>query len=68
MASVNGGKCEEEEEDEDEEVVRTTEISFGQVKWNLTDSDGQLNIAQFEMKKFFYEKVRGKRCCIWLAS
>ena len=38
-------------------MARTTEVSLGRVKWNLTDKDGQLNLAQFEMKDFLYEKV-----------
>ena len=45
-------------EEEEEVVVRVTEVSFGKVRWSLTDRDGQLNIAQFEMNKFFYEKVK----------
>ncbi|CAK8698010.1 unnamed protein product [Clavelina lepadiformis] len=44
-------------QDDELAVVRTTEVSFGQVKWHLTDADGQLNIAQFEMRDFLYEKI-----------
>ena len=46
------------EDDEEVSDIRTTEVSFGQVKWHLTDADGQLNIAVFELRDFFYEKVR----------
>jgi len=47
----------EEAVEEEASVARTTEVTFGHVKWHLTDADGQLNIAQFEMKQFLYEKV-----------
>ena len=52
----------QEVEEEEASVVRTTEVSLGRVKWHLTDKDGQLNLAQFEMKDFLYEKVR--KCCL----
>ncbi|XP_078495659.1 bridge-like lipid transfer protein family member 2 [Ciona intestinalis] len=45
------------DEEEEASVVRTTEVTFGEVKWHVTDKDGQLNIAQFEMRDFLYEKV-----------
>nr|CAB3258519.1 UPF0378 protein KIAA0100-like [Phallusia mammillata] len=44
-------------EEEEASVARTTEVMFGHVQWHLTDADGQLNIAQFEMKDFLYEKI-----------
>jgi len=44
-------------QEEEASEARTTEVSLGRVKWNLTDKDGQLNLAQFEMKDFLYEKV-----------
>ena len=45
------------QEEDEASVARTTEVALGRVKWNLTDEDGQLNLAQFEMKDFLYEKV-----------
>ena len=45
-----------QDNDDDSIIVRTTEVSFAQVKWSLTDADGQLKIAQFEMRNFFYDK------------
>lgn len=43
--------------EEDAAVARRTEVSFSQVKWHLTDADGQLTIAKFELRNFLYEKV-----------
>lgn len=50
-------RYEAQEDEEEASVARTTEVSLGRVKWNLTDEDGQLNLAQFEMKDFLYDKV-----------
>lgn len=43
---------------EDVSVVRRTEIYFAQARWCLTEEDGQLGIAELELQRFMYSKVR----------
>ena len=57
-SSIRPQNRQEAAPEEEAAVARTTEVSLGRVKWNLTDEDGQLNLAQFEMKDFLYDKVR----------
>uniref|UniRef100_A0A7N8X3N7 KIAA0100 ortholog n=1 Tax=Mastacembelus armatus TaxID=205130 RepID=A0A7N8X3N7_9TELE len=42
---------------EDVSVVRRTEIYFAQARWCLTEEDGQLGIAELELKRFMYSKL-----------
>uniref|UniRef100_H2Z401 FMP27/BLTP2/Hobbit GFWDK motif-containing RBG unit domain-containing protein n=1 Tax=Ciona savignyi TaxID=51511 RepID=H2Z401_CIOSA len=56
-SSLRPQNPDQDHEEEETSVVRTTEVMFREVKWHVTDKDGQLNIAQFEMKDFLYEKV-----------
>lgn len=46
---------------EDVSVARRTEIYFAQARWCLTEEDGQLGIAELELQRFMYSKVR-RRC------
>lgn len=39
-------------------VARRTEIYFAQARWCLTEEDGQLGIAELELQRFMYSKVR----------
>nr|XP_039267582.1 protein KIAA0100-like isoform X1 [Styela clava] len=57
LSSVQQASEHEEKWDEEAAVARRTEVSFGQVKWHLTDADGQLTIAKFELRNFVYEKI-----------
>lgn len=43
---------------EDVSVVRRTEFYFAQARWRLTEQDGQLGIAELELQRFLYSKVR----------
>lgn len=43
---------------EDVSVARRTEIYFAQARWCLTEEDGQLGIAELELQRFMYSKVR----------
>ena len=47
---------ESSQHEEEALVARTTKVSLGRVKWNLTDKDGQLNLTQFEMCQAKLEK------------
>ncbi|XP_061575606.1 bridge-like lipid transfer protein family member 2 isoform X2 [Cololabis saira] len=42
---------------EDVSVARRTEIYFAQARWCLTEEDGQLGIAELELKRFMYSKL-----------
>lgn len=44
---------------EDVSVARRTEFYFAQARWRLTEEDGQLGIAELELQRFLYSKVRG---------
>lgn len=57
MSHVNQNAQQKQKWDEEAAVARRTEVSFAQVKWHLTDADGQLTIAKFELQNFLYEKV-----------
>ncbi|KAF7489462.1 Uncharacterized protein SSS_04779 [Sarcoptes scabiei] len=39
------------------QVIRRNEICFKQARWRLTDSDGQLGLADLELNNFLYTKV-----------
>lgn len=41
-------------------VARRTEIYFAQARWCLTEEDGQLGIAELELQRFMYSKVRAE--------
>ncbi|XP_040279331.1 protein KIAA0100 homolog isoform X2 [Bufo bufo] len=50
-------KMELRKQQEDVSVVRRTEFYFAQARWRLTEQDGQLGIAELELKRFLYSKV-----------
>ncbi|XP_075677940.1 bridge-like lipid transfer protein family member hobbit [Dermatophagoides pteronyssinus] len=39
------------------QVIRRNEVCFRQARWRLTDSDGQLGLADLELNNFLYTKV-----------
>lgn len=77
VGGSGGGNGEQKMVDEPAEIVRRDEVCFEQAWWRMTETDGQIGLADVSLRRFLYARTHrrddsGSHWCelgsVWLSS